>query len=242
MADPHIRFHAEPRITANDLARFMVSSDVARLSIIRNSRETKAAMVVRYKYAREPIANFLTSAHRDGKILAAAEQMLKQRAADPALSPFNRQDAELSMEALKSCRGMANVLGPIDFQPVAQKQKALTIEGVDVSVNLSALVHASTKKKQLIGGAILRLTKADEKETEASGERRKLMGGFVATLAYMHILEHFKNVDGREPSPAHCYSLDIQYGDIHNASSSVVRKIDNLKAACRIIKAMWGSA
>jgi hypothetical protein len=242
MALSHIRVHVEPRITANDLARFMVSSDVVRLSIIRNSRETKDAMVVRYKYAREAITSFLTSVNRDSKILAVAEQMLEQRKNDTALPPFHRQDAALSLEALRSCRGMANLLGPIDFQPVAKRQKPIIIEGVEVSVNLNALVYAATKKKQLIGGAILRLTKADEKESEASGDRRKTMGSFVATIAYMHILENFKNIDGREASPAHCYSIDIQYGDVHSASSSVVRKIDNLKAACRIIKAMWKTA
>ena len=240
--DKHVKHHAEPRITANELARFMVVSDVSRLTIIRNAREAKTSIVVRYKQAREAINNYLTSVTHDIKIINAAHQLLKQKAADPALKAFARQDAELSAEAIAAIAKMANVLGPIDFQPAPQKQAPIVLSGVTVSVHLDTLVHAATKKKSLIGGSLLRLTKADGNESDASAAKRQAMGGYAATLGYLHVLEHFNGKDDREASPIHCYSIDIQYGEMHTASASMARKVDNLKAACQMIAALWKSA
>jgi len=49
----------DPQISANDLALFMVSSDTARVSIVRRSKHPKKPPIIRYRDVRGPIRAYL---------------------------------------------------------------------------------------------------------------------------------------------------------------------------------------
>jgi len=48
------------KLSANQLAKYMVSSETGKLGIIAEAKSDNTAMVIRYKDAREAIKVFLT--------------------------------------------------------------------------------------------------------------------------------------------------------------------------------------
>lgn len=91
-----------PRISVNDLANFMVSSDTARKSIVKRAREPKKEFIVtRYSAARAPICKFLVDANHDPEVLREAERELSLRAVDANLGPMLRDDARKSIGVLR---------------------------------------------------------------------------------------------------------------------------------------------
>src|SRR5438034_7735259 len=97
----------EPRISVNELALFMVSSDTARVGIVRRARYPQLPPIIRYRDARLPICQYLTDRRRAVNPLVDAEKMLRQRADDPSMSALRQDDARHSIEVLHAIQGMA---------------------------------------------------------------------------------------------------------------------------------------
>ena len=139
----------------------MVSSDTARLGIIRRSRNPQPPPIIRYRDARDPILVYLADRSRSVNPLVAAEQMLEQRAHDSSESSFRQEDARLSIEVLHAIQGMANKLGGFDFHSSPTRQPKLDVAGVEVSIRADLLVHATSRGVDQIGAAVLRMTQDD---------------------------------------------------------------------------------
>jgi hypothetical protein len=45
-----------------------------------------------------------------------------------------------------------------------------------------------------------------------------------------------------KPTPAICYSIDVQHREAHQAPKNYLAIIENMNAACRTIAVMWESA
>jgi hypothetical protein len=228
-----------PRITANDLARFMVSSDTARLSIIRRSREPKTPTFIRYKDARGPACAFLTDPIRGLNPLVAAIEAMRQRAEDPAESSLRQDDAKQSIAVFQALQGMRNQLAPFTFLAAPKDQPKLVLGGVEVSIRLDLLTHGSARGQDQFGGAILRMTQ-DDAETDAAKERRRNMGLYVATLVGRHAATLCPS--DRQTANRLCLSIDVQHGEVFPAPASNTRRMSDLEAACRMIAAMWETA
>ena len=192
-----------PRISANNLARYMVVSETAKLSsIIRRARDPKAYITSRYGDARNAITGFLADRRRSLSRLATAEQAMNQRLADPSTRAKKKEDASLSIEVLHAIQGMQNQLAGYDFQPAPARQDKLHIAGVDISVKADLLVHGRSGKADHLGAALLRMTK-DDATTDMAQDRRKRMGQYSAMLVYLHVMQ---NLDIGERTPKHTLS------------------------------------
>ena len=239
MVDTYSSERLDPRITANDLARYMVSSDTARLGIIRRSRNPQPPPIIRYRDARDPILVYLTDRSRSVNPLVAAEQMLEQRADDSSESSFRQDDARLSIEVLHAVQGMDNKLGGFDFHNAPAGQPKLDVAGVEVSIRADLLVHATSRGVDQIGAAVLRMTQ-DDAATDAARARRREMGLYVATLVRLHLDQNIRS--NRAPANRLCMSIDVQHGDVFTAPNSTTRRMNDLTSACQFIAAMWDSA
>lgn len=226
-----------PRISANDLALFMVSSDTARLGIIRRAAEPQTYVTTRYKDVRGPLKAFLADPVRAVNPLFEAEQMFAQRASDPAESSLRQDDARQSIEAIRALQGMRNQLAGYTFMPAPDKQEKLIVSGVEVSVRADLWVHGATRNTEQIGGAILRMTQ-DDAESGSAIEKRREMGTFVATLIRMHVERN--NPSNRQPANRLCMSIDVRHGQVFVAPQSSARRVSDLEAACLTIAALWG--
>ncbi len=102
-----------PRMSANELALFMVSSDTARIGIIRRSKVPPTAPIIRYRDVRAPICSFLSDANRRVNPLQTAEELFRQRADDAAESSLRQDDARQCIEVIQAVRRMAKKLARI---------------------------------------------------------------------------------------------------------------------------------
>lgn len=163
--------------------------------------------------------------------------MLDQKSADTANSAWTREDALKSIDVLDAYTSMRNQLAGHDFFPAPQRQPYLRMGGVDISVHCDVLTHREVRGTPSIGGALLRLTKPEDEESEAARAKRVDMGSYAATLVYMQVETNLAG--NRQPRPDLCWSVDVQHGEIHAAPRNYRTRAANLEAACEVIAAMW---
>lgn len=224
-----------PRISANDLALFMVSSTTAQLGIVKRAKTPIIPPVIRYKDARPAITAYLTDPAKKLNPLVTAEQMFQQRVADMSESSLRRDDAAKSIEVLHAIQGMQNQLSTYNFALAPAKQGKLVLSGVEVSVYADMLVYS----KENIGAALLRMTQ-DDASTEAAIEKRKQMGLYVATMVRLHVDQNIQT--DLKPANKLCMSIDVQHGEVFVAPNSNTRRVNDLTAACQMIAALWPGA
>mgnify|MGYP001767008567 CR=1 FL=1 len=227
---------ASPRISVNDLARYMVASDSARLGIIRRAKAPSTIPNTRYKDVRATCAHYLTDPIRSAKWLTDGEEMFQQRLADPSLGALKHDDAQKSIEVIAALHRMANVLSQYDFVRAPTQQPKLLISGVEVSVRLDMLVKGMSRGKEVTGGAVLRMTQ-DDASTDEARARRRDMGHYVATLVKMHIDQHFADEHGS--AARLCMSIDVQHGEVFTTPAATTKRINDLEGACMSIAALW---
>ncbi len=227
------RSPSRPRISANELALYMVSSETARMGIIRRAAEPQTYVTTRYKDVRAPIKAFLSDMSRQGNPLNDAEAMFQQRAEDPAESDLRQDDARQSIEVIRAVRNMANQLAGYQFVEAPHSQPKLVLSGVEISVRTDLWVYGNSRGREQVGGAILRMTQDD-------GARRDDMGRYVATLVRMHLDQN--NPTNREPVNRLCMAIDVRHGQIFPAPNASTRRMNDMEAACRVIHALWGQA
>jgi hypothetical protein len=166
---------------------------------------------------------------------------LEQKTGDGSLSNFVRQDAQLSLGALKVFqRADRNLLGGYSFTRAPTRQPHLMIAGVDVSINLDLMLERERNGRRERGGALLRLTKADEEETDGAAGKRRDMGLYAATLAQMQVAATLP--DGCMAHHDLCMSIDVQAGEVHLAGRNFATRAARLAAECRFIAAIWDTA
>jgi hypothetical protein len=171
------------------------------------------------------------------RILSNARNLLEQKENDTSNSQWSREDARKSMDVLDSYESMRNRLAGYDFVAAPQKQPVLSISGVDVSVNCDVLTHRDVRGEACIGGALFRLTKPEDEESESARAKRVDMGLYAATLVYMQIEANLSG--NRKPRHDLCWSVDVQHGEVHQTPRSFRTRANNLAAACEVISAMW---
>jgi hypothetical protein len=214
----------------------MMSSDTARIGIVRRAKYPQTPPIIRYRDARGPICAFLADMNRDLNPLVAAEEMFRQRMADPAESALRQDDARQSIEVLNALQRMRNQLAPFEFVPAPIEQARLELAGVEISVRADLLVLASSRGVNQTGAAVLRMTQ-DDADSEPARTRRRDMGLYVATLARLHADQNLPS--DRQVSNRLCMSIDVQHGELFQAPEANTRRMNDLENACRFIAALW---
>lgn len=225
-----------PKISANELARYLVSKPTTQISIVKNAKHPQKPAVIRYSDARRAIVEHLSDMARSISPLVAAEQMLLQRSTDTAESALRQDDAVKSVEVLHSLQSMSNQLAPFVFLPPPPKQAKVVIEGVEVSVYADLIVHGEEKGVEETGAAILRMTQ-DDAATDAAKEKRRNMGLYVATLLRLHVDQNFSS--DRVAANRLCMSIDVQHGEAFSAPKANSQRVKDIKGACQLIAALW---
>lgn len=232
-----MEYHTEPRISANELARFMLAKDPGKLGIIRRARQKRSAGSIRYSDARSVIRNALRDPVNEARKLHEARERFEQRAADASLKPFTREDAEKSVEVLDALTRMRNLYAGTDFQGAPQRQPKLNISGVAVSVESDLLIHGRGRQEGQVGGALLRLAQPEDEETEGAKRKRESIGAYAATLVFMHVRQNLAgNLQPRAPL---CWSIDVQNMDVYKAPARTAGRVAELEAACTMISGLW---
>ena len=90
---PRYREQESPRLSANQMAEYLVSLPVAQQRIIRNARWQPSILVARYRDARKALSRFLASPTRDQRILDEARSSFEDRMERDGASQWTRQNA-----------------------------------------------------------------------------------------------------------------------------------------------------
>ena len=236
---PHVRHRASPRISANDLARYMVAGETGKIGIIKRSRDSSAATVVRYAKVREDIRGYLCDLGRTRATLDALRNKYLAIAESPSLGNWEREDARLSVDVLNSLARMENQISGGRFIASPAKQAPLVLNDVAVSIYLNVMSVRDRAGVEEVGGVIFRLTKADE-ETEGAAAKRREIGAYAATLAFMQT--QAKPLAGMQPHHQLCASFDIQCEEVHRSPRNYATRAKELENACRFIASMWETA
>lgn len=225
------RYNESPRISANQLAEYVLASPTRRQSILRNAKFSPTFLVIRYSAAKDAICRFLSDDTRNIAILVNAENEQLQ-AAEGLGTNFQKNDASLSAEAIKAFRAIpfSNKVPYATFSQNNQSLPKLPISGVEVSIRLDLI--ARNQAKGTIGGAIIQTSKA-----VASKSWRKDHSKVVASLVWMLSNKHLTKlgkIDRRL-----CMSIDVFGHDIVFAPTSYKRLLNDVEAACGEIASMW---
>lgn len=226
----------KPRISANDLALYMVSSATMQMSIIERNKYPSKFAILPYQDAKPWIVNFLSDPRRDKTRLAEGIDSFNKKAVDTSLPEGKRDDARLCAAALESFHTAYTALGlgQIEFARPPAKLDPLQIEGVAVSAPLDLIAHQTVKNVDLAGGVILRMTQPTD--SEAAKAQREAQGYYAATIAFLQV--DSKKPTGREASPRLSMSVDVRQQAAYQARAGS-RRIGNLAAACKMINGIW---
>lgn len=217
----------------------MVATDTGREGIIRNARWQGTVRVVRYRAARDCIGRFLADPGRSHRIIGEGREAFEAILADPSATAFKQEDARSSIVALNNFQRSWNQLGigGMNFQ-AAPRLAPLSLDGVQVGVALDSV--AKVPNPDRVGGLLLRMSKGTDGETENAASKRREIGRNAAVLVFMCVSERLASMG--MPSAEHCYSIDVQHGEAHQAPRNYLAISENMRAACRTIALMWSSA
>lgn len=213
-----------------------MSKPTTQVSIVKNAKHPQKAPIIRYSDARRAIVDHLSDMARPISALVAAEQMLAQRAIDPAEGTLRQDDAKKSIEVLHAIQAMGNQLSGFDFRVAPNTQNKLIVAGVRVSVYADFIVQGHKNGVEQIGASMLRMTQ-DDTATDAAKLKRKNMGLYVATLLRMHVDQNISS--NRTPANRLCMSIDVQHGEAFVAPKAMAQRTKDITGACQMIAALW---
>lgn len=221
----------EPRISANQLAEYTLTTPSRRHTIIRNAKYSPTFLVARYTSARSAICDYLSDDTRSLSKIHAAEYA-QRKAAKEAATDFAKNDALLSAEAIRSFAStqFPSIFNRITFTKNTNQLPKLSISGVDVSVNLDLI--SRNEKKGLIGGVVIQTSKA-----VSSKSWREDHSACVASLAYMLANAHLGALGQADPKM--CFAADVFASKIKQAPGSYKRRLKDIEFACSEIAMFW---
>lgn len=246
--DPRAREKLRPQISANALAKYLVSSLTVQETILRDARFPRQVMVTPYQDVERAIANYLADPRRDKQGLDTVKKRLTAVFADKASEPGEQNNAKLGLALLERFGAVENSLGLRGFGfEHPGRISPLRIEDVIVPVQLDLLIHPLViAGEKRVGGVLFRSSKdpdafspKKEKTQLRKAELRREMGRYVATLIAMLLEAQFE--DKGAPSLHHCLAVDLHLGESISAGTDGRSRRNNINAACRMIARLWDS-
>jgi hypothetical protein len=237
----------DPDLSANQLAEYLNASFVRQESILRSAKyqsRDSSAHRVRYKESREAISRSLASNRRDASIIqdkiTYLQGIIDESSRGRRATDFIISDSRLSIEALRAFLGGVNRFNfdGFTFTLGNRRPPRLVLEAVEISVRPDVVITAVNRNQdQLVGGLLSYFSKdADREDRQAV---RQEMGLTAATLIHEYASQHL-TAQG-EPTKRLCLSLDVFGRNVHVAPTSSVRRMENIRAACRSIASRWPS-
>lgn len=237
-----------PRISANKLGEYLVSSPLRRRDIIERQKYPCSFIGAYYEPARAIIVEFLLGTlDREGMLRRTEALVSAEHASTYALHQAHGCAEAvlrfLDLEPALDLRGMTPVQLPehaahgVAAEHAAREavpeRAALDVEGVRVSVYPDLVLEGHDRRgRRQVGALKLHFPKAHP-HTETSAE-------YVATLLRMHAQRHMLH-RGHVSEDA-CVVVDVFAGRIVSAPRGHVRRWRDIGAACDEIRRAWPDA
>ena len=217
----------------------MAAEDGPRETILRNMRYERLAPTLMYRTLRKGVIRYLTSPHRDRRILAECRVVLEAER-DAALHPQKRENFNHELRALETFERSLNQLALAGLTLVpARHAAALVIEGVRISVQPTAYTRLVRPRGGYLAGAlVIDLAKGAELKTDAA--RLKAEDGRVhaASLLHRHVAA-LQYEDDTKAATEQCVIFHAYRQQPTCAPKSAGRMYRNIEAVCKNIARGW---
>jgi hypothetical protein len=227
--------YLEPRMSANQLAQFVVSDAAKQESIVSAATRVMAVRVANYQPARVAMPQCHTASGIDSTaIIAHATRMRNTVFADP----FDEKCNELSAAAFAKFAPIASQIDCAGQRiPTPQRGFAhLLIEGVRVSIQPEIVFSFAHRGSKKFGGVIFNFSKGNQASLE-NGNGKFQAGDVAAALLFLMLSVHFGASGG--PRSANCFAVDVYRESVFPTPGAYKTMLRQIEAACRNIVRQW---
>jgi hypothetical protein len=220
----------KPRISINQLAKYLAANATMRRRIIIEQKQPKTFMINYYDYAQKPIIEFLLGGCKNEEIIVKEIDALYSK---DAQSEYDETRLNVNAEALQAFLDSYEKLD-LDGLRVKRIQNdcpKIKISGVDISVRPEVLISGHYKGKYIIGAIKLYYGKNDP----LSDDSASYISAVVSRLVEKHFTKKY------EVSNRHCRVYDIFGGTVYVAPTSTIKRFRDVKYACQEIALRWNA-
>jgi hypothetical protein len=220
-----------PRVSVNKLGEYMTATPLRRRRIVQDQKRPKAFILPRYTEAQDAIVKYLVGGKEDLRLLLEEIERLNQA---PSATEWEEQRKHLCSEALARFLEVIDKIDLSGLTPSAggNEQPRLQLGGLEISVRPEVIVRGQDRLGEPMAGAI----KLYFSKTIPLGEQG---GGYVAAAVHQFVDMH---VEPGHAMPRHCQVVDVFGGEVYAAPRAIVRRRNDLAAACEEIARAWETA
>jgi hypothetical protein len=219
------RERAEPRISVNKLAEYIVSRASRQGKILTDARWPSDYITVRYKEVYDLLADYLCDPEQHMEPLQVA--LRQYEAAIPGSDSNHPRSCAEALMAFLVHQDVIDLSG-FEAARAPDRPDRLVINGVEVSVRPEVLLIAERRGRQVRGAVKLYLGKSHPFDEES--------GALAATLVRKHV--EAQGGPG-ETDYRSCFVLDVFAGRLYTAPQANRRRLDDIAAACDQIRQLW---
>lgn len=234
-ADGNSTVYLNPRISANQLAQYMVADHAKQESIVQNARRAMTIPVANYNHARDAVPR---SHDENGINTELFQRNIDRLSANPGNDDFDRECLRLSIRSLQR---MLPLIGNIDAagERITRPSRGfehLLIEGVRLSVQPEIVFTFNYRGGVRYGGVMCNFASgAGSSLARTSG--RYCAGDYAAFFVFQLLAIKFAGQGG--PRYQNCVAVDVFRDTVHTAPTSGITMLRNVEAACRSIVRQW---
>lgn len=228
--------YLEPRVSANQLALYVVSDHSKQETIVRNAKRVSKIRVANYQPARAALARCYDG---NGLNLAQLSNEADRMEVAPFEESFENDCNKLSAAALRRLIAFAPSIDCKGAQ-IPRPSRGfdhLLIDNVRVSVQPDIVFGMAHRGAAKFGGVIANFSKT-ESLSKLSGKH--CAGDYAAFLVFQMLGLRFAAQGGARYS--NCFAVDVHRDAIYPAPSSHISMLKNVQAACRSIARQWDEA
>jgi hypothetical protein len=216
-----------PRISINKLGEYMTATPLRRRRIVLDQKRPKTFILPRYTEAQDAIVKHLV-AGGDVDILTAEIERL---ALAPSATQWEDQRKELCGEAMSRFLDIADHvdLGGMKAAVGGNDQPRLELAGLEVSVRPEVILRGRNPQGAPTAGAI----KLYFSKTIPLSEQG---GAYIAAAVHQFVETH---IEPGHADPRYCQVIDVFGGQVFRAPRALVRRRNDLVAACEEIVRAW---
>lgn len=219
-----------PRISINQLAKYLSVNAPARRRIILEQKQPKAFKVNYYDFSVQPIIEFFMNCCDDEEIIVKAIEDLCTRTAK---SEYDETRLSVNAEALQAFLDSYDALNFDGLKPkqIGNNCPKIMAGGVDISVRPEILLSGTHKKQAITGAVKLYFGKNDPLTKESAP--------YISAVVNRFVDENYAKKG--QPSRKHCQVFDVFAGVVFEAPLSTTKRFRDVEYACQEI-AMWWNA
>lgn len=232
-----LKTNPEPKMTINKLGEYLVAGPKRQRKILEQLKYPKdnAFGFTPYGDVREAIKKYFINNFEESYIndlISALEEKLNVKETDPRLTDWQISVIGSSIEALENVLDSANINTDYLYEQYDGGNPKLLIHGVEISINPDLIVRSKVKNKDCAGALKIHISKNSSIDQEGSA--------YIATLLNNFTIDHLCNHNTTARNE-NSISYDVFSDSFVESPKAFKRRMEDIEAGCKNIKAIWDS-